>query len=328
MTELTPIPVQAIQASAEEHRALERDPDWAEGAAYIVDRFVPIAQAAVPITDLGFVRGDAVYDVVSVSRGQFFRLGDHQNRFARSCARMSLRNPFTPSAEAALLNALVARTGLKDAYVWWAITRGCNPPRATDRLHADRYTNRFFAFAVPYVFIKDDASRRVGIHLHVARDYIRIPVQAVDPRAKNFNSLDLSMSLMEAGSYGAEWSVLTDGSGALTEAPGSNVFVVRDGRIHTPEQGCLEGITRMTVRELCEGIGLEVVVGTVTVDDLMSADEAFLTSSAGGILPVSRVDGKALCEGAGPISTRIHNLYWKRRWQGWHGCSVDYEAME
>ncbi len=326
MTNLVPVP--EIMAASVEHHALERNSSWAEGAAYIIDGFVPIGQAAVPISDLGFVRGDAVYDVVSVSRGRFFRLEDHQNRFAGSCGRMSLRSPFSREAEAALLNALVARTGLKDAYVWWSVTRGRNPERPADRLHADRFANRLYAFAVPYVFIKDDADRQAGINLHISRDYIRIPAQAVDPRAKNFNSLDLSMALMEAGGHGADWTVLSDGSVALTEAPGSNVFVVKDGRIHTPERGCLEGITRTTVGELCQTFGMEVMFGRVIVDDLMSADEAFLTSSAGGILPVSKVDGKVLCGRAGPVSTRIHNLYWKKRREGWHGYPVDYEATE
>ncbi len=326
MTDLSPLPVQEIMARDPAHAPLDRDPDWAAGAAYIINRFVPIGEARVPITDLGFVRADAVYDVVSVGRGQFFRLSEHQERFARSCARMKLSNPFSQAVEAALLNELVARTGLKDAYVWWAVTRGANLPRPDDRLHSDRFRNRFYAFVTPYVFIKDDADRQSGIHLHVSENYIRIPPNAVDPRAKNFCSLDLNMSLMEAGEAGAGWSVMTDGAGVLTEAPGSNIFVVRGNRVLTPEMGCLEGITRLTARELCGEIGLDVVIGTVTVDDLMNADEAFLTSSAGGILPVSTVDGQPICQGAGPISTRVHNTYWERRWAGWHATPVDYGA--
>ncbi len=327
MNGLSPLSVQEIMASDPAHVPMERAPEWMEGAAYVIDRFVPLNEAAVPITDLGLVRADAVYDVVSVSRGQFFRLADHQARFARSCDRMELSSPFAQADEAALLNELVARTGLKDAYVWWAVTRGANLPHPSDRLHAERFQNRFYAFVIPYVFIKDDADRQAGIHLHVSKDYIRIPASAIDPRAKNFCSLDLNMSLMEAGGSGAGWSVLTDGNDVLTEAPGSNIFVFRENRIMTPELGCLEGITRLTTLELCAEIGLSIEVGTVTVDDLVTADEAFLTSSAGGILPVSIVNDQPICQGAGPVSTRIHNLYWEKRWAGWHGTSVDYEAV-
>ncbi len=328
MNELSPIPVQSIMGNADEHRALPRDAKWSRGAAYVIDRFMPVEQAAIPITDLGFIRADAVYDVVSVSRGQFFRLPDHQARFARSCQRMALNNPFSQEEESSLLHELVARTGLQDAYVWWAVTRGANPASATDRLHADRFSNRFYAYAVPYVFIKDDLDRQAGIHLSISREYVRIPVNAVDPRAKNFCSLDMSMALMEAGKRGADWTVMTDGNGALTEAPGSNIFVVKDGRVLTPESGCLEGITRLTILELCEELGIPATIGRISVDDLLSSEEAFLSSSAGGIMPVSVVDDKPLCQGAGPISTKLHNRYWKRRWEGWYGTPVDYEASE
>ena len=328
MTGISPIPVQAILASAPEHRPHPRDADWAQGAAYVIDRFVPVGRAAVPITDLGIMRADAVYDVVSVSRGMFFRLSDHLERFARSCSRMRLTNPLSSQELGALLNELVARAGLADAYVWWAVTRGANPADPADRLHADRFNNRLYAFAIPYVFLKDDSDRLAGIHLHVAENNIRIPSSSVDPRAKNFCSLDLSMALMEAGERRTDWAVMTDGNGCLTEAPGSNVFVVKGGSVTTPEQGCLEGVTRRTVIEICKEIGIPIHPGSVAVSELLSAEEAFLSSSAGGIIPVSAVDGRPLCQGAGPISTRIHNLYWEKRWAGWHGVPVDYEVVD
>ena len=162
MSDLTPLPVQHMMACEAAHVPEPRDADWAGGAGFVIDRFVPIHQAAVPITDLGFIRSDAVYDVVSVSRGQFFRLADHQDRFARSCARMKLHNPFDLEEEANILNELVARTGLKDAFVWWAVTRGANPSLPADRLHAERFQNRFYAFAVPYIFMKGDEDRQAG----------------------------------------------------------------------------------------------------------------------------------------------------------------------
>lgn len=324
--EASATPVQAVLKIDKAHASLKREPSYASGSAYVVDRFYPLAEASVPITDLGFIRADAVYDVVSVSRGQFFRLADHQERFARSCKRMRLTNPFNATGERSILNELVARTGLKDAYVWWCVTRGKNPANPADRLHAESFRNRFYAFAIPYVFIKDDEARRTGINLHVSRERIRIPPESVDPRAKNFCSLDLAMSLMEAGEQGADWSVLTDMDGNLAEAPGCNVFIVKGDSVCTPDRGCLEGITRQTAIELCREARLRVEARKVPFAELLSASEAFLTSSAGGVIPVSAVNGTQLCERAGPVSVKIHNLYWERRWNGWHGTPVNYGA--
>ena len=318
------LPAAAIMASHASHARMQHDPEYSDGAAYIIDGFVPLGRAAVPIVDLGFMRADAVYDVVTVSRGHFFRLRDHQDRFARSCARVKLRNPFDRKREAGVLHRLVALTGLKDAYVWWGVTRGNNPTLPKDRLYPDRFDNRFYAFVIPYVFIKDDADRQRGINLHISRERVRIPPVAVDPTAKNFCSLDLAMALFEAGENGADWTVLTDGHGRLTEAPGSNIFVVRNGTAVTPAQGCLEGMTRQSALDLCSELGMETNVRDVYEEELVGADEAFLTSSAGGVLPVSGVNGRRFDAAPGPVSKRLHNLYWEKRWNGWHGEPVNY----
>ena len=134
------------------------------------------------------------------------------------------------------------------------------------------------------------------------------------------------MSLFEAGRRGGDWSVLTDGHGHLAEAPGSNIFVVKDGVISTPIDWCLEGITRQTTIELCRELGIEIDLRKVRVEELIDADEAFYTSSAGGIMPINSVDSKVLggVSGPGPITTYLHNLYWERRWSGWLGTPVDY----
>ena len=116
-----------IMASHPQHARMPHDREYAVGAAYIVDRFCPVTEAAVPITDCGFMHADAVYDVVSVSRGSFFRLERHQARFARACEAIRVRNPFDREQEALILHELVARSGLRDAYVWWTVTRGRAP---------------------------------------------------------------------------------------------------------------------------------------------------------------------------------------------------------
>ena len=298
-------------------------PGFEQGAVFVVDEIRPLAEANVPLTDLGFMRADAVYDVVTVSRGQFFKLQAHQKRFARSCERMRLTNPYTMEEEAKILNDLVLASGLKDAYVWWCVTRGANPTLAADRLQADKFQNGFYAFVIPYVWIKGDTERSAGINIKISEEYIRIPRNSVDPRAKNFCSLDLAMSLFEAGDDGADWSVLTDGNGALTEAPGCNIFIVKDGVVSTPDLGCLEGVTRETALELAKETGRGVQTRRVLARELEEADEAFMTSSAGGIMPIARVNGKALRNaGAGPITSELHNLYWTKRWSGWHATPV------
>ncbi|MCL4626089.1 aminotransferase class IV [Burkholderia multivorans] len=305
------------------HKRLDYAPEFDHGSAYVNGKFCPIDEASVPITDGGFMQADAAYDVVSVSKGFFFRLDDHLERFESACKKFYLRSPHDKNETTAILNRLVTLAGTREAYVWWAVTRGPTPLKRTD---PNSYENRFYAFAIPYRFIASDEQRERGLDLLVSKRYIRIPPDSIDPTAKNFHWMDLKLSLFEAGEQGREWSVLCDAQGNLTEGPGVNVFFIKSGELFTPDAGCLEGITRKTTLELATELGIPVHVKPVTGDELRDADEAFVTSTAGGIMPVNTVDGIILGgkNGPGTLTTKLHNLYWSKRWDGWLGTKVSY----
>jgi branched-chain amino acid aminotransferase len=316
-----------IMASHPEHERLPHDPAYAIGSAFVADRFCPVTEAAVPIVDCGFMHADAVYDVVSVSRGAFFRLEQHQRRFARSCAAIRVQNPFDRAREAEILHELVARTGLRDAYVWWCVTRGQPPLGRSEMVDAGKFENRFYGFVVPFMFVADDEQRTRGVDIIVSRDRIRIPPGAVDPTAKNFHWLDMQMALFEAGDRRAEWAVLTDEGGFMAEAVGANIFAIIDGVVVTPDAGCLEGITRESVFDLCGELGIPSKSTRLHADELRSAQEVFMTTTAGSVMPVRRVDDVLIGgrDGPGEVSVRLHNLYWEKRWAGWHATPVRYE---
>ena len=298
------------------------EPRFAAGAAFIDGAYVPIAEAKIPILDWGFTRSDVTYDVVHVWKGRFFRLEDHLNRFERSAAAMHLTLPHSREGLREVLGECVRLSGLREAYVEMGCTRGVPPPGARDpRL----CSNRFFAYAVPFIWVATEEQRQRGLHLIVSTVQ-RIPPESVDPTVKNFHWGDLMRGLYDAYARGGETVVLGDGAGNVTEGPGFNVFVVQDGHVSTPARGVLEGITRMSAIELCRELGLPLELGTVPAEALRAADEVFLTSTAGGILPVTRVDGHALGDGRpGPLTTRLRDLYWSRQEAGWHGTPVAYD---
>jgi branched-chain amino acid aminotransferase len=189
------------------------------------------------------------------------------------------------------------------------LTRG--RPSAASRDPRDA-VNNFIAFAIPFGWIMDEEQRRRGINLVIAETK-RIPAHSVDPTVKNYHWLDLVAGLFEAYDRGGENVVLTDLSGNITEGPGFNVFVLRDGRAATPDRGVLEGITRQTAIELCEMLQIPVDIGPVDAGQLRNADEVFITSTAGGIMPVTRIDGTPLADGRpGPITRQLTELYWAK----------------
>lgn len=269
---------------------------------------MPIGEARVPILDTGFVRSDLTYDVVAVWGGRFFRLEDHLARLERGCELIRLAAPVSHEQLREILFGVVARSGLREAYVETVITRGV--PGAGER-DPRLLTSRLYAYAIPYVWIVRPELQERGTDVVVAKDTRRIPPDAVDPRAKNFHWGDLVRGLFEAYDRGATLPILTDGSGHVTEGPGFNVFALANGRLHTPSSGVLEGITRMTVVEIAKELGYEVVIDEVPVSLLYEADEIFLTSTAGGVMPVATLDGRPVGDGSqGPVTSAIRDRYW------------------
>lgn len=294
---------------------------FAAGAAHVEGQFVPVAEARIPLLDRGFVRSDATYDVFHVWKGYAFRLDDHLDRFERNARALRLTLPFGRDELRRILIECVRLSGLREAYVQMTLTRGIAPKGTRDPRLCE---NRFYAFATPFVWIANDEQRARGLHLHVS-SVRRIPPTSLDPTIKNFHWLDLTQGLFEAFDQGADIDVLHDGQGNLTEGPGFNLFVVKDGRLVTPDSGVFDGMTRRTVLELCGELGLPVEATVVPVVALDDADEVFLSSTAGGIMPVTLINGRKVAGGEpGPITRRLHDEYWGRKAQGWLGTPIDY----
>jgi branched-chain amino acid aminotransferase len=294
-----------------------------EGVAYIDGRYMPVEQATIPITDWGYRRSDVTYDVVGVWGGAFFRLEDHIRRFRASMQALRLDPAKTDDEIRLVLAECVRRSGLREAYVAMDCLRGT--PRLGEPRHPSSCRNYLAVFAIPWVWVMPPEVQARGAHLIVAKTP-RIGDDSVDPRVKNFHWGDMTRALFEAQDQGAESCVLLDREGFVTEGPGFNVFAVTDGAVATPDRGALEGITRLSVAELCEDLRLPFAARPVTAAELRDADEIFLSTTAGGIMPVSRLDARILGnDRPGPISSLLRETFWAKRAQGWHATPIDYE---
>lgn len=191
--------------------------DFAAGAACIDGRYMPIAQAAIPVTDWGYRRGDTAYDVVSVWEGSFFRLEDHLRRFRASMETMRLKPEETDEDIRRILAECVRLTGLREAHVAMDCLRGRRKPGLV--YHPVNCRNYLIAFAIPYVWLMKDEVRERGVHLIVAK-VPRIPESSVDQRAKNFNWGDFNRALFEAHDLGGDNCILLTSDGRVTEGPG------------------------------------------------------------------------------------------------------------
>jgi len=186
-------------------------------------------------------------------------------------------------------------------------TRGIPAPGSRDPRQC---VNRFYAFAVPFIWIANPEKQAHGLHLIISHVH-RIPESSVDPTVKNYHWLDLVAGLYEAYSRGGETVILGDDEGNIVEGPGFNIFVVKNGRIATPAHGVLEGITRRTVIEMSQVLNIPLETRYVSGEEIQRADEVFISSTAGGVMPVTQVDGHLLGDGKpGPITLRLREHYW------------------
>jgi len=292
-----------------------------ESIAFFEGRYLPTKEAKISILDPAMTKSDIVFDVVSATDGIFFRLDDHVERFQASCRKIRIQLPVSSDEIKRMSAECVHRSGFDDACVFMCGTRGLYRGGAVVGDPRD-CQNGFYAYAVPYYYVVPRERVKTGAHIWIAETR-RAPNAAIDQTAKNFNRMDLTKGTFEALDNGADAAVLLSIEGYVAEGPGFNIWVVRGKTLLTPGDNLLEGITRRTVFELAKEMGVEARTANLKPPELIEAQEAFLSTTAGGIVPVTRVNARPLGNGAvGLMTTNIRSLYWERRRAGWHGTSV------
>jgi branched-chain amino acid aminotransferase len=293
--------------TVDEHHVDRRH--YPHGVAFMDGQYLPMSEAKISVLDWGFLHSDATYDTVHVWNGRFFRLDLHLDRFFGSVERLRMKLPYDREKIEAILGNCVALSGHRSAYVEMICTRGSSSTFSRDPRQAE---NRFIAFAVPFGSVANKEQLERGLHVAIS-ETVRIPPRSVDPSIKNYHWLDLVKGLFDAYDSGAETALLLDTNGHIAEGPGFNVFIVKDKSLRTPAFGVLPGITRRTVFDLCVEIGLSATAADVSRAEIKGADEVFITSTAGGIMPVTRIDDAPISRGrVGSVTRRLMDLYWQR----------------
>ena len=283
--------------------------DLSHGAAWMNGEVIPIAQATIPVNDWGLVHSDITYDVVPVIDGAFFRFDEYLARFLSSMENLHLDPGMTKLDIQAALHQMVGKSNLRDSYVAMVCSRG-KPKIAGSRDPRD-CDNHFFAWCVPYVHVIKPEVLEQGATAWIAQNAYRIPENSVNPLVKNYHWGDFTQGIFEAKNKDYETVILLDYDGNVTEGPGFNVFAVKDKVLITPDRGVLAGVSRKTVLEMAEHLGINTSIRSLSVEELLEADEVFLSSSGGGVIPIIRVNETIFGNGAsGPISVQLNKTYW------------------
>lgn len=274
---------------------------------YLTDKFVPQEEAVVSVFDHGFLYGDGVYETLRAYRGRVFQLAEHLARLERSASRIYLHLPVGPARLADLVRESLLRNQLQEAYLRITVSRGAGEIGLDPALCKSPTLVIIAKLFQPY----PESLYADGVSVIVAKTRRNLP-EALPPQVKSLNFLNNILAKMEAKAAGAHEALMLNHRGDVTEGTTSNVFAVQGGRLRTPsvECGILEGITRGLVLQLASELGIPSEEKRLTVDDLLRADECFLTNTTQEVLPVTRVNGMKIGNGLpGESTRRLHALF-------------------
>jgi branched-chain amino acid aminotransferase len=268
--------------------------------AWVDGRVVPVEEARVSVFDRGFQLGDGVFETLRARAGHATELDAHLARLRRSADGLAI--PLPDGAEsaiaagvAALLRAEGADGPEGDAAVRITVTRGSF--RGRGLLPTDEPTTPTIVIQAWPIAPAPAGHLEIGLHL-VASEIRRDPTNPLSA-LKTTSRADFVHARLEARRAGADDAVFLTLDGHLSEATSANVFLVRGTELATPSLDCaiLAGTTRSWILGWAARVGLSPAEGRLTVDDLAAADEAFLSSSVAGILPVTRFAGRPIGSG-------------------------------
>jgi branched-chain amino acid aminotransferase len=281
-----------------------------ERVVYINGEIVPESQAKVSIHDRGFVLGDAVFDTTRTFGGRIFKLKEHLDRMYNSLKYMRI-DPGLTRDEMADLTMKVLEANLPlldesdDYWVTQRVTRGV-------RGEGDALKPTVIIECVPLPFKERARYYRDGLTV-ITPSVRRTPPEAMSPRAKVHNYINMVQGELEVKAQNPDaWAILLDTNGNIAEGAGSNFFIVKNGVVMTPrEQFVLGGISRQTVLELAQEMGVEAHEADIDLFDAYTADEAFVTSTSFCICPVSTINGAVIGAAGvpGPVTDRLQKAY-------------------
>ena len=267
---------------------------------------LPLREAKVSVLDRGFIFGDGIYEVVPVYGRRFFRFDEHMARLQRSLGKLRIVNPHTRDGWLALLRELVAAQPANDQLVYIEVTRGV---ALRDHVMPVGIPPTVFAMTSP---MKPPSAemRHQGVACITARDF-----RWERGDIKSVSLLGNVLARQMSADHGAAETVMFR-DGWLTEASGSNVWVVHEGALLGPpkDDHVLEGIRYNLLAELCEEVGIAYNLRPIAEADVHAADELMLSSATKEVLPITKLDGELVGHGAmrgrpGPVYARLYEAY-------------------
>ena len=269
----------------------------------------PRAEATVSVFDSGFMLGDGVWEGLRVHRGKIAFLGAHLDRLYEGAKAIAMDIGLTRDELTARLDETIDGNGMRDAegvHIRLMVTRGIRAtPYQDPRVVISPATIVIipeFKAALPAVI--ENGIRLFTVHVRRGDPAVQ------DQKLNSHSKLNCITACIQATQAGADEALMLDPHGFVATCNSTHFFIVRKGEVWTSSGDyCLGGITRSNVIQLCREEGIPVFEKNFSLTDVYGADEAFVTGTFAGVVPVTEVDGRELTDGRGPMVERLQQLY-------------------
>lgn len=276
---------------------------------YLNGEFVEKKDAVVSVFDHGFLYGDGGFEGIRSYNSLVFKLDEHLDRLYETLHTLMIDPKMTKDQLSKAIVETLKVNNLTDAYIRVIVSRGegdlgLDPKKCSGNANviiiADKIT----------LYPKELYNKGMEI---MTVSTVRNHPGAINPQLKSLNYLNNILGKIEAGNSGYNEAIMLDHQGFVAECTGDNIFIIKNGRISTPSQGILKGITRQAVLDIASEQEIPAQECLLTRHEVYVADECFLTGTAAEIIPVVKVDGRVIGSGApGSITEQIREEFHKR----------------
>ncbi len=277
---------------------------------YLDGKFVDEADAKISVFDHGLLYGDGVFEGIRLYNGNVFRLDEHLERLEYSAKAIMLKMPLSRKEFSDAVCETCRQNDLKDGYIRLVVTRGVGDLGLSPWMCPE--PSSFIIASKISLYPQEYYDNGLAIVTVPTR---RINSAALPPTVKSLNYLNNILGKIEAKQFGALEAIMLNDQGLVAECTADNIFIVHKGEIITPasSQGALRGITRGTIFDIAEELGVPMREMDMTRYDIWCADECFLSGSAAEVVPVSKLDGREIGNGKpGPITQQLLASFRKR----------------
>ncbi|MHC4975546.1 MAG: branched-chain-amino-acid transaminase [Planctomycetota bacterium] len=264
-------------------------------------------EAMVSVYDHCLLYGDGVFEGIRAYNGRVFKMRSHLKRLMRSAEAIRLKVPYSIDELADIIKQTLAANEISDGYIRLVVTRGVG----TLGLHPFKCPKPTVICITDTIQLYPPEMYEEGMPIIVA-ERPRIPVECLDPRIKSCNYMNNILAKIEAIDAGVLEALMLNTNGEVGECTGDNVFIVQEGCVFTPppEVGVLEGVTRSFVMDLCPSLDIPCKEEVLSLEDVLDADEVFLTGTAAEMIAVTKIDETMIGDGKeGPTTKRLRDRF-------------------